>query len=259
MTNSDTNLHGSVVCVTGASRGIGEAVARAFAERGCRLVLLARSGDVLDVASQVSGSTEAVGQCVDVADYAAVQQAISSCVGRWGRIDVLVNAAAILGPTGEIWTTEPGAWTATLEANLVGTYHTMRAALPFMIEARRGKIINFAGGGAAYGYPRFSAYAASKVAVVRLTETVAMETAQHNVQANVIAPGAIETKMLQAVRAAGGEVRSAGTMDQPVELVMYLASSASDHISGRFIHAKDDYQQWTSLSEDLYTLRRVQQ
>ncbi len=250
----------SVVCIAGASRGIGEALARAFAADGASLLLLARSASVLTLAEELSQAAPSMGQCCDVSSWSEVQNAIETGREKFGHIDVLVNSAALLGPTGVLWSTNPDEWASTVNANLTGTYNTMRAVLPHMIEARRGKIINFAGGGAAYAYPNFTAYGASKAAIVRLTETVAVEAAPFNVQANVIAPGAIETEMLKAVRRAGGEVRTVGTMDQPVALVRYLASPESDHITGRFIHAKDDYRDWPhSLSADSYTLRRVTQ
>jgi len=254
-----TNLRDRVVLITGASRGIGRAAAAAFAQHGARLVLMARSSSVdslvwgtrsLDTIAAISG---------DVSNPADVERAVNTAIERFGRLDVLVNAAAVLGPAGEIWTTDPEAWFETIRVNLFGTYGTVRAVLPHMIRQNRGKIVNFAGGGAAYGYPRFTAYAASKVAVVRVTETVAQECAGYNIQVNVIAPGAIETDMLKAVRAAGGEVRSVGTMDQAVALVLFLASDRSDHITGRFIHAKDSYREFLpGLAPDSYTLRRVQ-
>ncbi len=247
-----------VVCLTGASRGIGEALAQSFAKAGSPVILLARSEAIFEVAEAVRPDAPVFAAACDVSKYGEVEKAIEEGVRQLGPVEVLVNAAAVLGSTGEIWQSDPAEWAAAIEANLLGTYNCMRVVLPAMIEARRGKIINFAGGGAAYGYPRFSAYASSKVAVVRLTETVAAEAAPYNVQVNVIAPGAIETEMLKAVRRAGGEVRSLGTMDQPVALVQFLASPESNHVSGRFIHAKDDYRSWQSLDESAYTLRRVQ-
>lgn len=253
------DFSGYVVCVTGASRGIGKAVAEDFAAHGARLLLLARSGALLETAAQLQDKAEVLAIRCDVARFGLVRKAVEAAIARWARVDVLVNAAAVLGATGELWTTDPETWSAAIRVNLVGTYHTMRAVLPYMISARRGKIINFTGGGAAYGYPKFSAYAASKVAVVRLTETAALELAPYNVQVNVIAPGAIETDMLKGVRAAGGEIRTVGTMDQAVALVLFLASSESDHISGRFIHAKDSYRKFKpDMPLDSYTLRRVQ-
>jgi 3-oxoacyl-[acyl-carrier protein] reductase len=253
------DLQGKVICVTGASRGIGNALANAFAEQGANMLLLARAESLLDTASQLAPVTNVLARQCDVSRFADVHDAILAGIERWGRIDVLVNAAGILGATGEIWRSDPEAWASAIEVNLIGTYNTMRAVLPQMVERRAGKIINFAGGGAAYGYPMFSAYGASKAAVVRLTETVALECAPHSVKVNVIAPGAIDTDMLQAVRAAGGEVRSVGTMDQVVDIVLFLASEASDHLSGRFIHAKDPYREFpVDMPGDLYTLRRVQ-
>lgn len=249
-----------VVCVTGASRGIGRAVAEAFGRSRARLLLLARSEALFETAAYLRESTEVLPIRCDVALYDQVRHAVESAISSWNRIDVLVNAAAVLGATGELWFTDPHDWSAAIQTNLIGTYNTMRAVLPFMISERRGKIINFAGGGAAYGYPKFSAYAASKAAVVRLTETADLELSPYNVQVNVVAPGAIETEMLKAVRAAGGEVHhNVGTMQQAVDVVLFLASTLSDHITGRFIHAKDPYREFKpDMPTDMYTLRRVQ-
>jgi 3-oxoacyl-[acyl-carrier protein] reductase len=221
---------------------------------------LARSKEVHVVAESLAGSTDVIALECDITNFAAVEAAVAAGMDRWGRIDSLVNCAAVLGATGEIWKTDPAEWQRALNVNLIGTYHTMRAVLPHMVSARSGRIVNFAGGGAAYGYPLFSGYAASKAGVVRLTETVATECAAYNVQVNVIAPGAIDTDLLRAVRSAGGEVRTLGRMEEAVALVVYLASGDSNHITGRFIHARDSYRDWPQvLPEELYTLRRVQQ
>jgi 3-oxoacyl-[acyl-carrier protein] reductase len=253
------DFRGSNVCVTGASKGIGRAVAEAFARSGANIALLARSEAVMTVARDLSAYTSTIGIECDVSDWDSVRESIQKASSTIGKIDVLVNAAAILGPTGLSWDTDPGDWRQALDINLVGTYHTMRAVIPGMVELRRGKVINFAGGGAAYGYPMFSAYAASKVAVVRLSETVAQECAEYNVQVNAIAPGAIETDMLRAVRHAGGEVRTVCTMDEPVALVMFLASGSSSHVTGRFIHARDAYHDFLpEMNTESYKLRRLQ-
>jgi 3-oxoacyl-[acyl-carrier protein] reductase len=247
-----------VVCIAGASRGIGKALAEAFAAAGAKLLLLARSGEVVQLAESLAETTEAMGRPCDIGDYDAVNACVEDAVARWGKIDVLVNSAAVLGATGEIWKTDPQEWDEAVRVNLLGPYHTMRAVLPHMIAAGQGKIVNFAGGGAAYGYPLFSAYGSAKAAVVRLTETVSLECAPHGVQVNVIAPGAIETELLKAVREAGGEVRTVGKMEQAVDVVLFLSSASSDHLSGRFIHARDEYLQMSAdLSADAYTLRRV--
>jgi NAD(P)-dependent dehydrogenase (short-subunit alcohol dehydrogenase family) len=248
-----------VICVTGASRGIGRAIAEAYARRGAWLLLLARSEELFRTAADLERHTEVAATQCDVACFEQVGRAIDDIVRRWGRIDALVNAAAILGATGEIWTTDPAQWVSAINANLIGTYNTMRAAIPHMIKARTGKIVNFAGGGAAYGYPLFSAYGCSKAAVVRLTETVASECEPFGIRVNAIAPGAIETDMLRAVRKAGGEVRTVGTMQQVVDLVQYLIEGDSGDLTGRFIHARDPYREFSlRLPADQYTLRRVQ-
>jgi 3-oxoacyl-[acyl-carrier protein] reductase len=255
---TDYGLSGKVACITGASRGIGLAVAEAFAQQGVRLLLLARSEPVLTTGNLPS-ETEVIARRCDVASLSDVKKAAEAAFARWGQVDVLVNAAAILGATGETWNADPAQWTDAIQTNLIGTFHTARVFLPGMIERRAGKIVNFAGGGAAYGYPRFSAYASSKAAVVRFSETLALECAPHGVQVNAIAPGAIETDLLRQVQTAGGEVRTVGTMSDAVALILYLASNASGHVTGRFIHARDEYTGWPeSMPADRYTLRRVQ-
>lgn len=250
---------GAVVLIAGAGRGIGEAVARDFAARGCRLLLLSQSDRGARLANELATTTEAFGLACDIADYGQVAAAAASAAERWGGVDVLVNAAATLGPTGDFWTLPPEHWKRTVEVDLCGVFHLMRAVVPRMVEKGAGKIVNFAGGGAAYGYPQFSAYGCSKAAVVRLTETAALELAAHDIQVNAIAPGAIETDMLRQVREAGGEVRTVGRMADAVRVVAYLASPAARHISGRFIHARDTYHEFApDMDADLYTLRRVQ-
>ena len=252
-------FRGARVCVTGASRGIGKAVAQAFAARGAKLLLIGRS-DALDAAAiEMAGAEDILAIRCDVAQEPTVRAAIEDAELCWGGLDVLVNAAAILGPTGDTWRTDPVEWERALRVNLLGPYFTMRTALPGMIARKRGKIVNFAGGGAAYGYPGFSPYGTAKAGLVRLTETMALECAPHGVQVNIVAPGAIETGLLAEVRAAGGEVRTVGRMEDAVAVVLYLASSSSDGVSGRFLHARDAYLEFPpELPRDLYTLRRVE-
>lgn len=248
-----------VVCIAGGSRGIGKAVAESFAHCGAKLLLLARSQELQTTALELGQKTETMAQQCDLGEWTQVQRAVDQALQKWGHIDVLVNTAAVLGPTGDLWRANPESWGAAQRVNLLGLFHSMRAVLPAMVRARQGKIINFAGGGAAYGYPGFSSYAASKAAVVRLTETVALECLPHNIQINAVAPGAIETRLLSQVRAAGGEIRTLGSMEEAVSLVLFLASPASNHITGRFIHARDGYREFQQqMPAELYKLRRVE-
>jgi 3-oxoacyl-[acyl-carrier protein] reductase len=258
-TEGDRSFVGARLVVTGASRGIGKAVAKAFAARGARLLLLARSAAVFNTSAEMHGAQDVFSLQCDVSIWEQVHSAVEAAEARWGPADVLVNAAAVLGPTGALWQSDPAEWEGAVRSNLVGTYNVLRATIPSMVRAKRGKIINFAGGGAAYGYPNFSAYGSAKAALVRLSETLALECAPHNIQVNIIAPGAVDTQLLAQVRAAGGEVRTVGRMEDAVALVLYLSSPAADGITGRFIHARDDYHSFAHpLPPDLYTLRRVE-
>ncbi len=250
MTQSD--FSDKVVCVIGAGGGIGSAIASVFLESGANLALVYRNNSV----------PEKFRNCLcfkgDISESGFVADVFKSIIDKRGRIDVVINTAAILGPIAPLPETDIFLWKKTIDTNLFGTYLVMRECLQYMIPVKRGKIINFAGGGAAYSYPNFTAYACSKAAAVRLTETAADEVAMHNIQINIIAPGAVETPMLEQVRNSGGEIKNIVSMDKPVNLVMFLASDKADHITGRFIHSLDDYESLSvDFNKDLYKLRRL--
>ena len=253
---------GKVVVVTGASRGIGFAVSNAFAKAGATLVAISQSDKVFSAAQEIgqdSGATVDAHQ-VDMCDFQGVAKVFDKIIQQFGRIDVLVNDAAIMGPTGPLESNEPAEWAKVIQVNLVGPFNAMKVVIPHMKRARAGSIINFSGGGAASPSPNFSAYGCSKAAVVRLTETVAQETRDFNIRVNVVAPGAIETDMLRTFFAGGGKARTVATIDKPVNLVLFLASDASRHLSGKFIHVFDNYLNFkeANLAEDMYTMRRVE-
>lgn len=250
------DFNSRVIFITGASRGIGKALAEQFAAYGAKLALVSTTAiDRNEIGDKNAKILLLQG---DVANYDFVKKAVQKTIQEYNKIDVLVNVAGILGPTGLLPECDPEAWMRAINVNLGGVFFTMHEVLPHMIKARQGKIINFAGGGAAYSYPNFSAYASSKVSVVRLTETVADEVSDFNIQVNVIAPGAVATDLLQQVRKAGGEVRTVVTMDKPVRLATFLASEYSNHITGRFIHANDEYEKFSkNLDKELYKLRRL--
>jgi len=177
------------------------------------------------------------------------------------RPDVVVNAAAVLGPSGRFDESTIDELSEVIDVNLIGTCAMTRWALSGMIEREYGRIVNFAGGGAAYSYPGFVPYALSKVAVVRFTEIVADELSSLNVDVtiNVIAPGAVETDMLAEVRRSGGEVRTVTGVEEPVRLVAFLVSGRSSHISGRFIHSRDAYEDSELFRDpEMMKLRRTE-
>ena len=257
------NLNGKTALITGGSRGIGRSIARAFMEAGCAVMLAARKQDRL---AQAEKELKAVSPQVaafrcDVSRPDQVKGLVEATARRFGSIQILVNSAGILGPTGPAWQNDPAAWEETIRVNLIGTYLCCREVLPIFLRQGGGKIINLAGGGAAFPWPRFSAYSASKAAVVRFTETLAAEVKGNGIQVNVMAPGANDTEMFR--KAAETEPRLLEDLPEdplkPARLACFLASEASDHITGRFIHVNQNWGEWTEsdLAGDRFTLRRV--
>lgn len=264
------------VVVSGGSRGIGWAIAQRFAEEGARVAICSRTEHELSHAlKHIAIGTPAITSTVDVSDRAAVESFVGYVQECWGYVDVLVNNAGIQGPIGIVGENDPEQWKRTLEVNVLGPFYLVQAVLPGMIRKRRGKIINLSGGGATSPRPRFSAYAASKSALVRLTETIADELRELHIDVNAIAPGAINTRMLQEVLEAGAragteladaERRSTSggnAPDEAAELALFLASRASDGITGKLISAlwdpwrEADFQRRLRDDTDLATLRRI--
>jgi len=269
-----------VAIVTGGSRGIGEAVAVAFAREGARLVLAARTEPELRQATQrlQALGAEARGVAADVSQAGDADRVVQTALRAFGQVDVLVNAAGVYGPIGPLWDVDASGWVHAIQVNLCGTFFCCRAVLPHMMERRRGKIVNFSGGGAASPLPRFSAYGVSKAAVVRLTETLAEEVKEFNIQVNAIAPGAVDTRLQDDVIAAGeraGELlariqklRATGEggvpRELPADLVVFLASSRSDGLTGKLIAAPHDaWRSWDAdriaklMASPWLTLRRL--
>lgn len=272
-------LEGKIVLITGGSRGIGEAVALAFARAGAHLALVARSTAGMERVAEGLRKlgVQVMSVSANVAKQKNVERATAQALEAFGRIDVLVNAAGIYGPIGPLAECDMRRWAAAIETNLLGTAFAMRAVLPGMIARREGCIINFSGGGAVNPFPRFSAYSASKVAVVRLTETVGEEVKEYGVRVNVIAPGAVNTRLLDEALEAGEErvgkefyakalkqKSNGGTPpERAAELAVFLASPEAAGITGRLLSAVWD--DWKSLAgrgaelagSALYTLRRI--
>ncbi|MEI9476371.1 MAG: SDR family oxidoreductase [Deltaproteobacteria bacterium] len=271
-------LKNKVALITGAGRGIGRAIAEGFAGEGADVALVARTEAELE---QTAESIRTIGRRTlaiptDVSDPSSVETLVKMVLAEFGHIDVLINNAGRQPPIGPLVKCDPQDWVQTILVNLVGPMLCCKAVLPDMMERRRGKIINLSGGGATAPRPNFSAYAASKAAIVRLTETLAEEVKPFNIQANAIAPGAINTRMLNEVLAAGkaaGEValsqakrqkESGGdSLEKVVALVVFLASDESGGLTGKLISAQHDpWREWFGKDEQLntsplYTIRRL--
>jgi 3-oxoacyl-[acyl-carrier protein] reductase len=262
------------VFITGAGRGIGKRLALGFAQAGARVGLLARSKAELDLAKLEieHGGGAALRIRADVRDYEQVDAAVQRVTVTFGGIHVLIAAAAVQGPIGPLAGTDLKLWAETIEVNLLGVMHAMRAVLPQMMERRSGKIIVIGGGGAAYSRPNFAAYAASKAAVVRLVESVADEVRHCNVQINCMAPGGTYTHMIDEILQAGDragqkaledaeEIRRTGgvTPEKQIQLALFLASERANHISGKLIHVNDDWKrlEHSNMNPEAFTLRRI--
>lgn len=191
-------LKGKTALITGGGRGIGRAVALAFAREGARIAVLARTvAEIERVASQIaddSGVETMFAQC-DVSIKESVEHAFMTVRDRFGQVDILVNNAGI-AESAPLVRTSDELWDRIIAINLSGTFYCTRAALPLMIEKGWGRIINIASVAGKTGAPYISAYTASKHGVVGLTRSAAMEVASRGVTVNAICPGYVETDMV---------------------------------------------------------------
>lgn len=196
------DLTGKTALITGASRGIGAAAARAFAEAGARVVLAARSRDAIDVIAASIGASALALRC-DVGQFAEVEAAVARAVEHFGAVDILVNNAGIVDPIGHLAETDPAAWGASLDVNLKGVYHGMRAAVPGMV-ARGGGIVLTVSSGAAHGpVEGWSQYCAAKAGAAMLTRALDKEYAGRGIRAIGLSPGTVATDMQRVIRASG--------------------------------------------------------
>lgn len=274
-------LTGLTALVTGASRGLGLEAARQLARAGAHVALAARDAAALEqAAARVHEACAAADQVVcahvgDLADEAQVDALADACLAAHGRVDILVNNAAIQGPIGPLERADWAAWRRVFQVNLLAPARLCQRLIPAMRARGWGKIVNLSGGGATGPRPDFTAYAASKCALVRLSETLAHEVRGSGIDVSCVAPGAMNTRMLEEVLAAGpgasGEypraveqAKSGGVPpEQAAALVVWLASPASDGITGRLLSARWD--SWAELAarreqlaaSDVYTLRRI--
>ncbi|MDO5501401.1 MAG: glucose 1-dehydrogenase [Propionibacteriaceae bacterium] len=236
---TDQILAGRVALVTGASRGLGAAIAQGYAQAGATVVCAARSVDQLaDVTAADPERLDALQ--LDVSNDAAAAAAIAEIVNRHGRIDVLVNNAGI-APAGDFLTQDPAIWRQTYEVNVIAPMLLAQAAGHHMVAQGGGKIVNIASTTGVRGKPGVTGYSTSKGAVLRFTESLAAEWARHNIQVNCIAPGAFRTEAQKAVtededllarRVRRIPAKRMGDPTEIVPLAVLLASAGSDFITG---------------------------
>ena len=210
MSDRSQPLSARAALITGANRGLGLEIARGFVAAGASVMLCARDADQLQTAGRelqnLAGDKQIVcWQPADVTDRPAIEALIEQSIDRLGGLHVLVSNAGVYGPFGPIEEVDWNEWVRAVEVNLFGSVIPIRAVLPHFKRQGYGKIIQLSGGGATNPLPRISAYAASKAAIVRFAETVALECKDLGIDVNSIAPGALNTRLLDDVLAAGAE------------------------------------------------------
>ncbi|MEI9987541.1 MAG: SDR family oxidoreductase [Aliidongia sp.] len=277
-----TDLTGVRCLVTGATGVLGTAIAEKLRARGADLVLTGRSAPALATLAEALRATEGGALETIICDLSEAGAPANLVAALGGRLDVLINNAAVPGPIGPLADSDFAAWEETIRMNLVMPADLCRAAIPLLVAAaasgRRAKIINMSGGGATSPRPNFSAYSVAKTGVVRFTEILAGELRAKGIDVNAVAPGALPSVMTRNILAAGaalcaphelavaekaqGEAGRAA-MARATDLIAYLASSVSDGVTGRLIAAQwDPWPNFGTLKDDLdttdiFTLRRI--
>ncbi len=274
--NDQKKLDGRVVLITGGGRGIGQAIATACAAEGARLTLAARTNAELQETAQTITSrfgSEVATVIADVTARAQVDRAVAHTLDRYGVIDVMVNNAGNIGPVGPLWDNDPADWARTISVHLLGTYYGCRAVLPAMLVRGAGRIVNMSG----VGGPNVTAYDAAKVAIVNLTENLALELADTPITVNAISPGSINTRMWAETRDLAKEIGDTAmyergmqvtsgegaSIGRAAQLAVFLGSDDCGAMSGRLIRAfADRFEDFPAnvdaiMSSEAYQLRRV--
>ena len=267
-------LDGQVAIVTGGGRGIGRAIAEAFAAAGAAVVVSARSAEQLEatVATITAAGGRALAVPADVTDQGDVERLVAETERSFGPVDVLVSNAGVAHPIAPLWEIEPEDWRRTLEVDLYGPFLCARAVLPGMIRRGGGRIINMSTAVGGRGIPYYSGYAAAKTGLTYLTECLAVETAEHGIAVFSVHPGGVDTDMAAATRASAWNRKTedylgidpATRWTTPAEriarLCVALASGRADSLTGRHLTVRQDLdalvQQTDQIVEgDLYVLR----
>ncbi len=266
-------LKGKKALITGGTQGFGLACAKAFLAEGAEVMVCARN---ISSAEPLSLSGFHVMQA-DVSQIHSVKNLIQAALDTMGGIDILISNAAIHGPKGAFDENDLEAWSEAIDINLKGSAFLCHEVIPHFKQKKQGKIILLSGGGATKAMPYFSAYAASKAGLVRFGETLSEELKEFNIDVNMVAPGAMNTRLLDDVLNAGPEKvgekyyhqvlkqqASGGTSPEiGAALCVFLASAESQGITGKLMSAVwDPWQELSQYKEDLqnsdiYTLRRI--
>jgi len=195
-------LQGQVAIVTGAGRGLGEATAALLASAGAAVVLVSRTIEQVDaVATTINANGgRAIALAADVSDTIQVEEIVESAIDQFGRVDILINNAAVVWPIEEVLEADPDEWAYNIHVNLVGPFYLARNILPLMLAQKSGRILNIGSGAAHLPIPGMSAYCASKAGIEMFTRVLAKEVASTKIGVNYLSPGMVDTPMQADIR-----------------------------------------------------------
>ncbi len=239
------NLSGKTVLITGASRGIGAATARVFAEQGANVVLLARSGSEIEALAREIGDAALALTC-DVSRYADMEGAVAQATARFGSVDILLNNAGVIEPIAHLASADPAAWAKAIEINLTGVFNGMRAVLPQMREAGSGTIITVSSGAAHNPIEAWSHYCSSKAGAAMLTRCAHLENSARGLRILGMSPGTVATQMQRDIKTSGinpvsqldWEVHIPA--DWPAKALLWMCTQDADDWLGEEVSLRDD-------------------
>jgi NAD(P)-dependent dehydrogenase (short-subunit alcohol dehydrogenase family) len=240
-----TDMTGRTVLITGASRGIGEAAARAFAAAGAKVALVSRSGgEIARLAGEIGPAALAV-PC-DVSRYGEVAAAVDACVRTFGGLDVLIGNAGVIEPIAHIWTADPDAWGKAVDVNLKGVFHGMRAALPVMAARGGGTVITVSSGAAHNPVEAWSQYCAAKAGAAMLTRCLHLEARGKGIRALGLSPGTVATRMQREIKASG--INPVSQLDWsahippewPAQALVWMCTADADEFLGQDVSLRDE-------------------
>lgn len=237
-------MHGKVVAITGASRGIGAAAARVFVQAGAQVALMARDADALQMLAAELGAQAMALPC-DVADAGSVSAAIDTIIAKWGRLDVLVNNAGMIDPIARLADARAEDWSRAIDVNLKGVFHGVQAALPVMRAQGSGTVLTVSSGAAHKPYEGWSAYCCGKAGAAMLTRALHLEEGDW-LRVMGLSPGTVATEMQRRIRASGvnpvSQIDWADHIpaDWPARALLWMCGTAADPHRGTELSLRDE-------------------